>query len=187
MVWWLSRICSWRSLISSWSFSPLSSLSDIACIRGNQSRFRSYNFAIIQRNFAFENVKPWRIWPHNFPGPWILFHLLFVTTRWSTDSAINCAHSRCVPQMWWLCCQTWKLEYIWWNYFIKILLSPLQTANETRVSECVLFFVLLSTQVTESVDDHTKDQIQYYNDEHDEERKVVHYAPEKVGFLQRIK
>ena len=43
-------------------------------------------------------------------------------------------------------------------------------ANETRVSENLVFFLLLTPQISEGVDDNTKNEVQYYNDDNEEEQ-----------------
>ena len=56
---------------------------------------------------------------------------------------------------------------------LVVELGSVEAAYEARISERVVFFLLLLSQITESIDDDTKNQVEGYNDDNEEEQKIV--------------
>lgn len=60
--------------------------------------------------------------------------------------------------------------------------SAVRTADETGGFQDLLLPLLLASQVSEGVDDDTKDEVEYDDDHHEEEQKVVNHS----GCKQRL-
>lgn len=58
----------------------------------------------------------------------------------------------------------------------KYVAFKILTANEACVLQYEFFLLFLATQIRERVDDDAKDQVQHYDDHHEEEQEVVHHA-----------
>lgn len=69
-----------------------------------------------------------------------------------------------------------------WNGLV-IEFWPVEAAYEACVFEGVVFFLLLLSQIAESVDDHTKNEIQCDNDDDEEEEQIVDYSEHVQRFL----
>lgn len=60
----------------------------------------------------------------------------------------------------------------------------LLTTNKTRVLENLLLVLLLAPQISERVDNNTKYQVEYNDDDHKEEQQIVNDAAHKHVLLQ---
>jgi hypothetical protein len=58
------------------------------------------------------------------------------------------------------------------------------TANKAGVFQDCFFLLLFTPQIGESVNDDTKDQVQYNNDHDEEEEQVVHHSSYEQCFLK---
>ena len=58
------------------------------------------------------------------------------------------------------------------------------TANKAGVLENLFLSLIFTSEISEGVDDDTKDQIEDDNDDDEEERKVVYYTSEEETVLQ---
>lgn len=63
---------------------------------------------------------------------------------------------------------------------------PLQSTNEACILQHVLLLLFLRPQITERVDDNTKDEVEYDDDEHDVECHIVHRTPQEQILLQLL-
>ena len=52
-------------------------------------------------------------------------------------------------------------------------------ADETSVPQDLILLLLLRPQISKGVNDHTKDQVKYNNNDYEEERKVVYNTREE--------
>ena len=58
------------------------------------------------------------------------------------------------------------------------------TTNKTRVLENLLLVLFLASQISERVDNNTKYQVKYNDDDHTEEQQIVNDAAHKHILLQ---
>lgn len=61
---------------------------------------------------------------------------------------------------------------LWIDGDINIL-SALQSTYEAAVLQHVFLVILFCSQITECIDDHTKNKVQHNDDEHDVERQII--------------
>lgn len=57
------------------------------------------------------------------------------------------------------------------------------TTDETRRFQYLLFLLFLAPQVSKSVNDDTKDEVEDNDDDHEEEKQVVDHSGSKKGLL----
>lgn len=61
----------------------------------------------------------------------------------------------------------------------------IQSTYETRIPQDQLLLLLLTPQISKGINDHTKDQIQNDNDDHEEEEQVIDDTGNEQWFLER--
>ena len=61
-----------------------------------------------------------------------------------------------------------------------------QATDEARVLQCVVLLLLSLSEVAESVDDHTEDEIESDDDHDEEEQEIVDDAKEIQRLLEKI-
>ena len=61
--------------------------------------------------------------------------------------------------------------------------GPIQTADEARVFKRVVLFLLGLSQIAESVDDDTKDEVESDDDDDEEEQEIVDHSEQIQRFL----
>ncbi len=59
-----------------------------------------------------------------------------------------------------------------------------RTTNKACVFQDLLFLLFLAPEVSERVDDHTKDEVQNDNNDDEEKQQVVNNSSHKQWFLQ---
>lgn len=58
--------------------------------------------------------------------------------------------------------------------------TSFQAAYEACISNDVVFFLFLISQVGESVDDNTKNEVEYDNDNSEVEKHIIHHTYHKL-------
>lgn len=57
------------------------------------------------------------------------------------------------------------------------------TTNETRRFQDLLFLLFLTPQVSKSINDDTKNEVENNDDDHEEEKQVIDHSGSKKGLL----
>lgn len=66
---------------------------------------------------------------------------------------------------------------------INLVIDYFLTTDKTRRFQYLLFLLFLAPQVSKSVNDDTKDEVEDNDDDHEEEKQVVDHSGSKKGLL----
>ncbi len=70
------------------------------------------------------------------------------------------------------------------RYGFVIEFRTIEAAYETRIFQCVIFFLFFLSQIAKRINYYTKNQIQCYNNDDEKKQKIIDYAEIIQGLLE---